>query len=53
MFAESLELLRLVNSQSNVFDSFVEAKVPLSEAPKYYKLFNDRKVGKVVFDNNL
>ncbi|KAL8284226.1 hypothetical protein RQP46_004975 [Phenoliferia psychrophenolica] len=51
LFAEALELLRKVSTQSDVFDGFVEASVPLSEAPKYYKLFNDRKIGKVVFTN--
>lgn len=49
LFEESLAILRQVNAESNLFSSFVEAKVPLSEAPKYYKLFDDRKVGKVMF----
>lgn len=49
LFKEALELLRTVSKTSNVFDGFVEAAVPLSEAPKYYKLFDERKIGKVVF----
>jgi len=51
LFPEALELLRKVTKASspNVFDSFVQKKVKLEDAPEYYKLFNDRKVGKTVF----
>ncbi|KAK4706122.1 hypothetical protein P7C70_g80, partial [Phenoliferia sp. Uapishka_3] len=49
LFKEALELLRTVSKQSDVFDGFVEAIVPLSQAPEYYKKFNDRLVGKTVF----
>ncbi|KAM0755389.1 GroES-like protein [Meredithblackwellia eburnea MCA 4105] len=48
-FPEALDLLRLVTKQNNLFENFVEASVSLEEAPKYYKLFNDRKIGKVIF----
>lgn len=50
VFPEALELLREINRTTKVFDSFVDKKVKgLEDAPEYYKLFEQRKVGKTVF----
>jgi len=48
-FPEALELLRKVNLEASLLDGFIQKKAKLSEAPEMYKLFNDRKVLKVVF----
>ncbi|KAI5481634.1 hypothetical protein MNV49_002860 [Pseudohyphozyma bogoriensis] len=51
LFAESLEMLR-EPAVMNLFQDFVQATVSLKEAPKYYKLFDERKIGKVAFIND-
>lgn len=51
VFPEALELLREINRTTKVFDSFIDKKVSLEDAPEYYKLFVARKVGKTVFVN--
>lgn len=51
MFAESLEILKKVSKETpELIDGFVQKKVKLEDAPEYYRLFNQQKVGKVIFD---
>ncbi|PWN52092.1 GroES-like protein [Violaceomyces palustris] len=46
LFKPAIELLA---KHHDLFDSFIQNTVSIDEAPKYYKLFNDRKVLKTVF----
>ena len=39
--------LELLKQHADLFANFIQHEVPLSEAPKYYELFANRKVGKV------
>lgn len=52
MFPESLRLLEKISKrQPELIDEFVQKTVKgLEEAEKWYKEFEGRKVGKVVFD---
>ncbi|KAH8929779.1 alcohol dehydrogenase [Atractiella rhizophila] len=50
LFPEALELLKKISKESDLFERFVQKRVGLSEAPLYYQLFNEQKVGKTVFN---
>ncbi|KAJ9104177.1 hypothetical protein QFC20_004614 [Naganishia adeliensis] len=50
VFEESMGLLKRVTEKTpELIDEFVQKTIRIDEAEEYYKLFNEQKIGKVVF----
>ncbi|KAJ9124575.1 hypothetical protein QFC24_003367 [Naganishia onofrii] len=51
VFEESLGLLkRVTEATPHLIEEFVQKRIKIGDAEEYYKLFNEQKIGKVVFE---